>query len=407
MLSPKSTNQETPATAPLDDINTTKDVSMVDVSKAEGENQQPPRRKSTIILTDEIDLDRMNIDNKESDKSNEQGDKMHIDRSLSNLNQQQHSQSSQPEPSQPEQQQQQQQQQQPVAPDANIAVPVDIKWVQGGQKVYVTGSFTGWRKMIGLVKQPDDNFMITLGLPVGTHRFRFVVDNELRFSDFLPTATDQMGNFVNYIEITPENVQQHLLQEKEESNNESQQQELEKQQAKTGDKTSSQQASRRSSVSRSRSNSMWGLTNDDDDMGDGYSRYHDDESNALDEKTYQYIKDIPPIFTDPKVMEQYYVAIDKQSRNNNGQQQAWLHPPQLPPHLESVILNNFNNTENNSGALPIPNHVVLNHLATTSIKHNTLAVASIVRYKRKYLTQVLYAPLQQASLSSTTQEQQL
>ena len=41
-----------------------------------------------------------------------------------------------------------------------------------------------------------------------------------------------MGNFVNYIEITPENVQQHLLQEKEESNNESQQQELEKQQAK-------------------------------------------------------------------------------------------------------------------------------------------------------------------------------
>ena len=73
MLSPKSTNQETPATAPLDDINTTKDVSMVDVSKAEGENQQPPRRKSTIILTDEIDLDRMNIDNKESDKSNEQG----------------------------------------------------------------------------------------------------------------------------------------------------------------------------------------------------------------------------------------------------------------------------------------------------------------------------------------------
>lgn len=112
MLSPKSTNQEAPATAPLDDINTTKDVSMVDVSKAEGENQQPPRRKSTIILTDEIDLDRMNIDNKESDKSNEQGDKMHIDRSLSNLNQQQHSQSSQSEPSQPEQQQQQQQQQQ-------------------------------------------------------------------------------------------------------------------------------------------------------------------------------------------------------------------------------------------------------------------------------------------------------
>ena len=61
---------------------------------------------------------------------------MHIDRSLSNLNQQQHSQSSQPEPSQPEQQQQQAATTTTttVAPDANIAVPVDIKWVQGGQK---------------------------------------------------------------------------------------------------------------------------------------------------------------------------------------------------------------------------------------------------------------------------------
>ncbi|ABN66481.2 Glucose repression protein GAL83 (SPM1 protein), partial [Scheffersomyces stipitis CBS 6054] len=249
----------------------------------------------------------------------------------------------------------------------NITVPVDIKWVQGGEKVYVTGSFTGWRKMIGLSKQPDNSFLITLGLPVGTHRFRFVIDNELRFSDFLPTATDQMGNFVNYVEVTPEHIQQHLSS-------------LEDQEA--------------SSVSRGRTDSMWRLTNDDDDMGNGYSRYHD-EDNATNEKNYQFINDIPPIFTDSKVMEQYYIAIDKQSKSN-GQQQAWLHPPQLPPHLENVILNNYNSSDrdNNGGALPIPNHVVLNHLATTSIKHNTLAVASVVRYKRKYVTQVLYAPLQ-------------
>ena len=273
--------------------------------------------------------------------------------------------------------------------------------------------------MIGLVKQPDGNFMITLGLPVGTHRFRFVVDNELRFSDFLPTATDQMGNFVNYVEITPENVQQHLqeqygMQEDQQPYTEGETQQQAQQQLQQQDQQQQQQqpwqpdrrrsvsssiSSRRSSTSRSRTDSMWRLTNDDDDMGNGYSRYHDneeDEANGLGgaNKILEYINDIPPIFTDPKVMEQYYVAIDKQSRSNSNQQQAWLHPPQLPPHLESVILNNFNNSnDNNSGALPIPNHVVLNHLATTSIKHNTLAVASIVRYKRKYVTQVLYAPL--------------
>ena len=347
---------------------------------------QPARRKSTLILTDDIDLERMNID---KGKKNDIDDNMQIAHSSTQLAQQ--------PLDKPQQQQQQQQQQQaaipdPSLPDPSLTVPVDIKWVQGGEKVYVTGSFTGWRKMIGLSKQPDNNFLITLGLPVGTHRFRFVIDNELRFSDFLPTATDQMGNFVNYVEVTSEHVRNHYQAEIPQEEQDQAQQQPNEQQLQP-----QQSATRRASIGRTtRSDSMWGLTNDDDDMGNGYSRYHDGEedSNPTD---FQYINDIPPIFTDPKVMEQYYVAIDKQSKSSNGQQQAWLHPPQLPPHLENVILNNFNSLDkdNNLGALPIPNHVVLNHLATTSIKHSTLAVASVVRYKRKYVTQVLYAPLQQ------------
>ncbi|KAI5970600.1 GAL83 [Candida margitis] len=412
--------------------NANKDVSMVDVSRVHGEGQpinndtnttvepQPVRRKSTLILTDDADPDQMNIDKKETDQGGDEQeeDRMHVDSSSSNLQEnnqgvsERHPSQPQPQPQDqnaPSQQQQQQQPSQSLAPphsEKAITVPVDIQWVQRGEKVYVTGSFTGWRKMIGLVKQPDGNFVITLGLPVGTHRFRFVVDNELRFSDFLPTATDQMGNFVNYIEITPENVQQHLdeqygIQEDHPTLPQQPQQQPQPQQSPQQQQVqperrrsvSSSISSRRSSTSRSRTDSMWRLTNDDDDMGNGYSRYHDNEEDDGIERKFEYINDIPPIFTDPKVMEQYYVAIEKQSRSNSGQQQAWLHPPQLPPHLESVILNNFNSNDNNSGALPIPNHVVLNHLATTSIKHNTLAVASIVRYKRKYVTQVLYAPL--------------
>ncbi|ODV82247.1 carbohydrate-binding module family 48 protein [Suhomyces tanzawaensis NRRL Y-17324] len=381
----------------------TKDVSMVDVSAvnktgdSKEEHAAPPqRRKSTLLLNDDIDLDRMNID-----EGNNQ-DRMNIDQSSTQLalqsqaltQSESHSQYlAQSQTSAHGNNSHQQELSQPIEPtiDPNVTIPVEIKWVQGGEKVYVTGSFTGWRKMIGLSKQSDNNFSITLGLPVGTHRFRFVIDNELRFSDFLPTATDQMGNFVNYVEVTPEHIRSHLAQEQQlgevENNNDLTQQ-------------LSQHPTRKSSVSRTatRTDSMWGLTNDDDDMGNGYSRYHDDvdaDENG-NKKAFQYINDIPPIFTDPKVMEQYYVAIDKQSKSSNGQQ-AWLHPPQLPPHLESVILNNFNSNDkdNNSGALPIPNHVVLNHLATTSIKHNTLAVASVVRYKRKYVTQILYAPLQQ------------
>lgn len=341
-----------------------KDISMVDVSGAlesisqeNGYSNPPMRRKSTLIFTDDNDLEKMHVEQTETQPAN---------------------------PVEPQQAQPQQQPQ----PDPAVTVPVDIKWVQGGEKVYVTGSFTGWRKMIGLQKQPDGTSMVTLGLPVGTHRFRFVIDNELRFSDFLPTATDQMGNFVNYIEVTPELVHMQLQQQKELEQHEREEQEKEK----------SQPRGRSMSASRGRSNSMFGLTNDDDDMGNGYSRYHEEDGDqSLNNRKFNYINDIPPIFVDPKVMEQYYLAIDEQAKSKNGQQQAWLHPPQLPPHLENVILNSFNSQDrdNNLGALPIPNHVVLNHLATTSIKHNTLAVASVVRYKRKYVTQVLYAPLQQ------------
>ncbi|CUM54845.1 unnamed protein product [Debaryomyces tyrocola] len=354
-----------------------RDVSMVDVSNTSDsittdqkpqdvENEPPARRKSTMILTEENEA-QADMDQGVQAENND-NDQMHIDQAGVS--------EAQKAPAAPQE----------TMPDPNVTLPIDIRWTQGGEKVYITGSFTGWRKMIGLAKQQDNSFLITLGLPIGTHRFRFVIDNELRFSDFLPTATDQMGNFVNYVEVTPEHVNSHLEKE--------QQKQLEEEELQQ-----KQQVGRRTSVSstRGRSDSMWGLTNDDDDMGNGYSRYHDGDSAGSGVNNQAYISDIPPIFTDPKVMEQYYIAIDKQAKNQNGQQQAWLHPPQLPPHLENVILNNFNSMDrdNNSGALPIPNHVVLNHLATTSIKHNTLAVASIVRYKRKYVTQVLYAPLQQ------------
>ncbi|ANB14517.1 Gal83p [Sugiyamaella lignohabitans] len=244
-----------------------------------------------------------------------------------------------------------------------------IDWKQGGNKVYVTGTFTGWRKMIRLSKvseeqlqnqkahadasgdnqQPPlastpptiskDLFSVVLKLPKGTHRLRFVVDNELRCSDFLPTATDSMGNLVNYIEVGVEEDRPVQSQS----------------QAVAG-----------------------GIGGDDE--GDGeYEKFNEDDE-MLREPVLQYGNEIPSVFTDPEVMDQF-VSSD------------FVTPPQLPPHLEGVILNSNSTEKDNNSILPIPNHVVLNHLATTSIKHNVLAVASISRYSRKYVTQILYAPL--------------
>ncbi|KAK9485079.1 5'-AMP-activated protein kinase beta subunit, interation domain-containing protein [Lipomyces starkeyi] len=201
-------------------------------------------------------------------------------------------------------------------------VPTLISWVHGGKKVYVTGTFTGWRKMIKLTRNGNE-FSTVVNLPPGTHRIRFVVDNELRCSDALPTATDSMGNLVNYIEVSsldlPSLERESQLEEE---------------------------------------------------------KFED----TISIPPLEYTSEIPEIFTNPEATERYI-------------SEDYSAPPYLPPHLETVILNTNSTEKDDSSVLPIPNHVVLNHLATTSIKHNVLAVASVSRYARKYVTQILYAPL--------------
>ena len=295
-------------------------------------------------------------------------------------------------------------------------VPVTITWDQGGNSVFVTGSFTEWRKMIAL--NPIDKngkFAISLKLPVGNHRFRFIVDGELRISDSLPQATDQMGNFVNFLEVFHDSSQDVVHHNSPQVNSP----------ADNYQHQSHMSKSSRIALQIARENDQEPIN-----MGNGYERVpaankgpilqlkselgivnSGDSSPGAQKvnKKLEYTHEIPAVFTDPQVMEQYYVTLDQQ--RNNQQYMAWLTPPQLPPHLEKVILNthtkhNHENhleshedvmkekeKENTTGALPIPNHVVLNHLITSSIKHNTLCVASTVRYKKKYVTQVLYAPL--------------
>ncbi|PRT56875.1 SNF1 protein kinase subunit beta-3 [Wickerhamiella sorbophila] len=192
-----------------------------------------------------------------------------------------------------------------------------IEWKQGGNDVYVTGSFTGWRQMIPLHQNEPGKFTVVLKLAPGTHRLRFVVDGELRTSDYMYTATDSMGNLLNYMEVQPRN---------------------------------------------------------------GLEYWAVEEEEEVPEEELEYVQVIPEIFANIE-------ALDRLSS------QDFTTPPQLPPHLDGVILNaNWNEKDNNS-VLPIPNHVILNHLATTSIRHNVLAVASVSRYSSKYVTQILYTPL--------------
>jgi hypothetical protein len=61
-------------------------------------------------------------------------------------------------------------------------------------------------------------------------------------------------------------------------------------------------------------------------------------------------------------------------------------PPTLPMFLSKSILNGVTPMKDDSSVLILPNHTVLNHLATSSIKDNILATSATTRYKQKVST---------------------
>jgi hypothetical protein len=58
-------------------------------------------------------------------------------------------------------------------------------------------------------------------------------------------------------------------------------------------------------------------------------------------------------------------------------------PPSLPMFLNRSILNNNTPMKDDASVLVLPNHTVLNHLATSSIRNNVIATSATTRYKRK------------------------
>eukprot|EP00048_Salpingoeca_helianthica_P007245 m.108167 g.108167 ORF g.108167 m.108167 type:complete len:211 (+) comp14271_c0_seq2:81-713(+) len=67
-------------------------------------------------------------------------------------------------------------------------------------------------------------------------------------------------------------------------------------------------------------------------------------------------------------------------------------PPSLPPHLLQPGLNSEDHNRDPTH-LPLPNHVMLNHLYALAVKDNVIVLGATHRYRQKYVTTVLYKPL--------------
>lgn len=172
-------------------------------------------------------------------------------------------------------------------------------------------------------------------LPPGTHRLKFIVDDEWKCSNEMETATDPDGNLVNYLQVMDE----------EEEN--------------------------------------------DDDFGDNDVSTVSSAGSLSTDKKYSSI--IPPELLQLASVNSTEDEAQKKSILDWEKKQP--QPPTLPPHLEKVLLNSNTVSEEDNSVLHEPNHVTLNHLYACSIKDNVMALATTSRYRKKYVTTMYYRPV--------------
>ncbi|GCB27971.1 SNF1 protein kinase subunit beta-2 [Aspergillus awamori] len=247
---------------------------------------------------------------------------------------------------------------QPYTPSGvGRAVPTLIEWTAPGDKVYVTGTFVNWEKKFRLHRSENNPGVLStrLNLRPGTHHLKFIVDGEMRASDNLPTAVDFTNHLVNYIEISADD------------------------------------------VNRSRRES--------DKVPDGVRPPqvipgpvgNDQVGSTVEEQSDREEPEEIPLGDFRGVIPQFLLDLDREEETPEYQQAVNIvgdapTPPSLPLFLGKSILNGTTPMKDDSSVLNYPNHTVLNHLATSSIKNGVLATSVTTRYKRKYVTTILYKP---------------
>ena len=83
-------------------------------------------------------------------------------------------------------------------------------WREGGNEVFITGSFCDWSKRFKMYKNRNDIFEVELFLTKGLYQFKFIVDNIWRCSSDYPQTKDDQGIYNNFIESSNINMINNL-----------------------------------------------------------------------------------------------------------------------------------------------------------------------------------------------------
>ena len=273
--------------------------------------------------------------------------------------------------------------------------------------VFVTGTFANWEKKFRMQKTQDKNgetlFTLTASLPVGTHHIRFLVDGDMVISDQYPTTVDFTNSLVNYVEIAPQTPTATATQPRAPAEPMPiPGADLSETPVGTAQPPTKSLGIRpRPSVTESEFvNSLEETIAPAPSIPEGptqpisissqtsqHQQQEGDEQSQDPNKPpkmliprAKYTSEIPDILLH---LDLYNNPDDDRYRRASKAIQNLPQPPSLPMFMSKSILNAATPHKDDASVLTMPNHTVLNHLATSSIRNGVLATSGTTRYKRK------------------------
>lgn len=333
-------------------------------------------------------------------------------------------------------------------------VSVKITWNGGGKNVILVRAGDGnWKGRLPM--EPDDpssdkSWSAWVPLLPGTHHIRFIVDEQWRVADDLPTAVDDEGSLANYVAVpisglTPPHVSSVAP-------------------ATPGRHPhphahsfwSTTSSTHGSIMDTSSSDSKGTLARWTDDIPAGLIAAAREEEAYLaytagpdyDQPPYQHVPtpNIPPAPGLPRHLDKLILNAkpgqspagnrgrerdrerererERENKRRQGRsllgmtstvarelhkedRSAELEAPAIPittasgtdvtsAHLTAPAHTRLGldgpGLSDDASVLPVPSHVVLHHLSTSAIRNGVLAVGNTTRYRTKYLTTIYYKP---------------
>lgn len=279
-----------------------------------------------------------------------------------------------------------------------IATVIEWRDAPQDERVYVTGTFTDWQRKFRLhhngPSKHKDAVSATLQLPPGTHHVKFLVGNDMICSPHLPTTVDFTNILVNYIEVTPATTSKSTkttapvaVPAPEPSRPLDIRPKTSEPSAASGRPPTPRTQAQEHAASPATRAQRPTPTHTPPPKE---ARATASPSMAQRQPPKHYTSDIPSYLLDLDTWPPPTGSPDdspssaaSRFRRANAAAQAQPSPPSLPLFLSKSILNGATPMKDDSSVLIMPNHTVLNHLATTNIKNGVLATSATTRYKKK------------------------